>query len=41
MDGTRFQIGDDDKIVIFIGGVSIAWVSVLGIIQGFKTPHQK
>jgi hypothetical protein len=36
MDDSKFQIGYDDKIVVFIGGFAVCWVSVLGIIEGFK-----
>jgi len=36
-DDTKFQVGNDDKIVVFLGGLAICWVSVLGIIEGFKT----
>lgn len=41
-DETKFIVGYDDKIAIFIGGLAICWVSVLGIIEGYKckTAHQ-
>jgi hypothetical protein len=37
MDDSKFLIGNDDKIVVFLGGFAVCWVSVLGIIEGFKT----
>jgi|SRR5665213_1353839 len=41
VDDTRFLVGNDDKATIFVGGLAICWVSVLGIIEAFKVKFPK
>lgn len=40
-DERSLQVSNDDKMAIFVGGLAICWVSVLGIVDAFRIRHLK